>query len=263
MCVGLDLVPEKIPLSIGGSTDAERCLTFAKEIVVATADVAGAYKPNASFYEALGPDGFSVMRETIEHIRLIAPDALVIVDAKRADIASTNDGYVKALFDLLGADAVTLHPYLGREALAPFLKRKDKGCFILCRTSNPGASELQDLDVGGEPLYLRLAGMVNTTWNVFSNCGLVAGATYPEELELVRRRAPELPLLIPGIGAQGGDLERSIRAAVHAGKLRAFINSSRAILYASEGDDYADASATAARELDAEIRATLATVLAP
>ena len=197
VCVGLDLVPEKIPSCVSGSTEAERCLAFAKEIIDATAAVAGAYKPNASFYESLGSEGFSVLQQTVEHVRLVAPESVVIVDAKRGDISSTNDGYVRAIFDILDADAVTLHPYLGREALAPFLDRKDKGCFILCRTSNPGASELQDLDVGGEPLYLRLAGLVDTTWNVSGNCGLVAGATYPEELELVRRPRQSYPYLFP------------------------------------------------------------------
>lgn len=259
VCVGLDVDVRELPAAVTGDDPAARCLRFASAIVDATYARAAAFKPNLSFFEALGPQGMPVLQQLIRHIHRVAPGVPVIADAKRADIASTNNGYVDALFGFLQADAVTLHPYLGHEALAPFLKQAHKGCFILCRTSNPGAGELQDLEVDGEPLFLRLAALVARDWNTERNCGLVAGATYPEELALIRRRVPDLPLLIPGIGAQGGSVERTVRSAMTDNReLRALINSSRGILYAkSEMEDKADfeeraAEATAA--LDAEIQ---------
>jgi len=210
VCVGLDSEISKIPAHL--QSDKTPQFTFNKAIIDATHDLVCAYKPNSAFYEARGVDGIAELKMTCDYIRQSHPEIVLILDAKRADIGSTNEGYVTYAFDWLGADAITLHPYLGKEALKPFLDRKDKGCIILCRTSNPGAGEFQDLklDSGNQAieLYQRVAEKVAKDWNYNGNCGLVVGATYPEELEIVRRIANDLPFLIPGIGAQGGDIEK-------------------------------------------------------
>lgn len=245
LCVGLDVVAERLPSGCRDRNDP--LLFFNQAIVEATAPWACAYKPNLAFYEALGPAGLETLRQTIAFIHRHTP-ALVIADAKRADIASTSAFYARALFDFLEADAVTLNPYLGGEALAPFLERPDRGCFILCRTSNPGAGEFQDLRVDGRPLYLAVAERVRF-WNERGNCGLVVGATCPEELAQVRALCPELPILIPGVGPQGGDLIQAVQAGVDSAGERILVNVSRSILYASDGPDFAEAAAQAAREL--------------
>ncbi len=257
LCVGLDPVVERLPVSVAaGATAAERVLAFGREIVDATAGVAAAYKPNSAFYEALGDDGFRTLRETIGAIRELAPDAVVLLDAKRADIGSTNAGYVAAAFDELGADAVTVHPYLGREALAPFLERAEKTIFVLARTSNPGAGELQDLTAGGLPLHRHVARAVAERWNANGNCGLVVGATYPEETRAIRADVPAaMPFLIPGIGAQGGDLGAVVAAHRDAHSDAYLIAASRSIAYASSGEDFAAAAGREAAALDAAIRA--------
>jgi len=189
-------------------------------------------------------------------VRERAPGAAVILDAKRADIGSTNAGYVAAAFDRLGADAVTVHPWLGGEALAPFLERAEKLVFVLARTSNPGAGELQDLLADGLPLYRHVARAVAGEWNGAGNCGLVVGATYPEEMRAVRADVPaEMPILVPGVGTQGGDVAAVVAANREAGSDAYLIAASRSILYASSGEDFADAARVAARALDAEIRA--------
>jgi orotidine-5'-phosphate decarboxylase len=246
LVVGLDTDPERIPASVApGAEPAERVVEFNRRIVAATAGLAAAYKPNSAFYEALGADGFAALAATTAAIRGAAPGAAVILDAKRADIGSTNAGYVAAAFEQLGADAVTVHPYLGGEALAPFLERTDKLVFVLARTSNPGASELQDLLADGLPLYRHVGG----------NCGLVVGATYPEEMRAIRADVPaEMPILVPGVGAQGGDAAAVVAANREAGSDAFLIAASRSILYASAGDDFAEAAGIAARDLDAEIR---------
>jgi orotidine-5'-phosphate decarboxylase len=254
LCIGLDIDPAKLPRSFEVN-DAASVLRFAATIVDATADVAGAYKPNAAFFEAFGTDGPRVLRDLIRHIHEVAPDVPVIIDAKRADISSSNLGSIEYLFEYLRGDATTVHPYLGSEAVRPFLDQSRKGIFVLCRTSNPGAGELQDLIVGGEPLFLHLATIVATTWNENGNCGLVVGATYPKELASVRSRATTLPLLIPGIGAQGGDLEATVRAAHNGHQLRAFINASRAVVYASAEPDFADAARLASVGLNTQVSA--------
>jgi orotidine-5'-phosphate decarboxylase len=240
-----------------GAAVAERVVEFNRGIVEATAEPACAYKPNAAFYEALGEDGFRALEETIAAIRAAAPGAAVILDAKRGDIGSTNAGYVAAAFDRLGADAVTVHPYLGGEALAPFLERADKLVFVLARTSNPGAGELQDLeDRDGVPLYRHVARAVAGGWNAAGNCGLVVGATYPEELRAIREDVPAtMPILVPGVGVQGGDVAAVVAANRAAGSEAFLIAASRSIVYASAGEDFAAAAAAAARALDAEIRA--------
>ncbi len=259
LAVGLDSDPARIPASVApGAEPAERVIEFNREIVAATAGLAAAYKPNAAFYEALGADGFGALAETIAAIRTTAPDAAVILDAKRADIGSTNAGYVAAAFDRLGADAVTVHPYLGGEALAPFLERADKLVFVLARTSNPGAGELQDLVADGVPLYRHVARTVARNWNGAGNCGLVVGATYPDELRAVRGDVPAtMPILIPGVGAQGGDVAAVVVANREAGSDAFLIAASRSIIYASSGEDFAAAVRDAAEALDAEIRSAV------
>lgn len=256
VCVGLDSELSKIPKSCGESIvrfpdkDPNKelivynnnCLTFNCAIVDETRDLVCAYKPNIAFYEANGLKGMQTLAFTINYIHKTAPSVPVILDAKRADIGNTNEGYVKMAFDWLQADAITVHPYLGAEALAPFLARKDKGIFVLCRTSNPGAGEFQDMEVCPReqkmPLYQYVAYQVMKNWNKNGNCGLVVGATYPNELNEVRKLVGDMPILIPGVGAQGGDLPASVKAAKHS----FMVNSSRGILYASSGPDFAEAA---------------------
>ena len=257
VCVGLDPVLERLPPSLAaGQPPAARLVAFGAAIVDATADLAAAYKPNTAFYEAHGAAGVDALHQTVDHIRRRAPDVPVILDAKRADIASTNDGYVTAAFDALGAHAITLHPYLGREALEPFLARADRVSFVLVRTSNPGGGELQELVVDGLPLYRHVARAVAGPWNARGNCGLVVGATRPAELAAVRDDVgPDVPILIPGVGAQGGDLEATVVAASGRGSDAFLISVSRTILYASSGPDFPDAARAELQRLDAAILA--------
>jgi orotidine-5'-phosphate decarboxylase len=256
VCVGLDSDYSQIPISVKGGVSVEDAMTrFNQEIVDATHDVVCAYKPNIAFYEAQGDEGLRALARTIRHIKESYPDVPVILDAKRADIGSTNNGYVQAVFDRLGADAITVHPYLGKEALKPFLDRKDKGIIVLARTSNPGAGEFQDLQVGEskEPLYQIIARQVAESWNANGNCGIVAGATYPGELAEVRRIVGDLPILIPGIGAQGGEVEATVNAGKDSRTWGMIINSSRGIIFASKGEDFAQAARQATKKLRGEI----------
>lgn len=257
LCVGLDSEYEKIPRGARRATIGETLVAFNQSIVDATAGIACAYKPNSAFYEAYGALGWAALKATISYIRSEAPEVPVILDAKRADIGNTNNGYVKAFFDDLEADAVTVHPYLGAEALAPFLERKDKGVIVLCRTSNPGSGEFQSLEVQGRPLYQVVAETVATKWNTNNNCSLVVGATYPEELAAVRAIIGDMPILIPGIGAQGGDLEKSVRAGRDARGKGFILSTSRAVIFASSRQDYKDAMRAKAQEYDRAIRAAL------
>ena len=225
---------------------------FNYKIVEATRDFVCAYKPNVAFYEAHGSEGWLALEDTINSIHRLAPDVPVILDAKRADIGNTNLGYVKMAFDYLRADAITVHPYLGAEALKPFLDLKDKGVIVLCRTSNPGAGEFQDqrvvFDDGvhknlqSQRLYQYVAENVAQQWNKNGNCALVVGATYPEELAQVRRIIGDMPILIPGIGAQGGDVEKTVSAGRDSRGQGMIINSSRGIIFASKGADFAEAA---------------------
>lgn len=251
LCVGLDSDIDKIPQFIVQGEHPQS--TFNKKIIDATYDYVCAYKPNTAFYESRGKAGIEALKMTCEYLHEKYPDVVLILDAKRADIGNTNEGYAKFAFDYLGADAITLHPYLGKEALKPFLDREDKGLFILCRTSNSGAGELQDLKFDGKPLYQILAEKVVKDWNYNGNCGLVVGATYPSELEIVRRIVKDLPLLIPGIGAQGGDTEKTVKAGVDSNGQNAIINSSRGIIFASAGNDFAQIARIEAEKLREEI----------
>lgn len=259
LCIGLDTDVSKVPPSLRPADDlAVRMLAFNEKIVDATGDVACAYKPNSAYYEALGSAGVFVLEKTIEYINDHAPGVPVIVDGKRGDIDNTNEAYASFLFDQMGADAATVQPYFGRESLAPILARRDKAIFVLARTSNPGAGEFQDLVVDGVPLYMRVAQAVAQTWNYNGNCGLVIGATYPDELRRVRDHVPhELPILMPGIGIQGGNLADAVHAV--AGLQKAFIiNASRSIIFASPGSDFDEAARREAMSLSSAIESVLA-----
>jgi orotidine-5'-phosphate decarboxylase len=249
LCIGLDPEAERLPRALASAGAAEAFVAFNGAIVEATADLVCAYKPNAAFYEAHGPVGWEALIRTIALIHERAPGVPVLLDAKRGDMANTSRLYARALFDTCDADAVTVQPYQGEEALTPFLERAERGVFILCRTSNPGAVEMQDLDVGGVPLYLVLARRVAEHWNARGNCGLVVGATWPAELAAIRAAAPELPILLPGIGAQGGDLAASVRAGRDARGQGLLVSASRSVLYASDGADFAQAARAEALRL--------------
>jgi orotidine-5'-phosphate decarboxylase len=233
LCVGLDPEPSRLPAGLSPTQDG--VYSFLREIVDATVDVVCAFKPNVAFFEALGPEGPRILEQIVEHINGRVP---IICDAKRGDIANSAEAYAMAIFDHGGFDAVTVSPYLGRDSIEPFLRRQSRGVFVLCRTSNPGARDFQDLDVGGRPLFTHVAQAVHS-WNAdFGNCGLVVGATYPKELATVRAIAPDLPLLVPGIGIQGGDIEQTVISS-RADVTPVVINVSRSVLYASASRDFA------------------------
>lgn len=230
VCVGLDSDFEKLPERFKQSENPQ--FEFNKWIIDQTAEFAACYKPNIAFYEARGDRGIKELKMTMEYLQKNFADIFTICDAKRADIGNTNNGYVEELFDWLAFDAVTLHPYLGKEALKPFLDRADKGCVILCRTSNPGAGELQDLLVEGKTVWKIVAEKVSNEWNYNNNCLLVVGATYPEEMKQIRETAGKISFLVPGIGAQGGDVKTVVEAGLGAEKRGLIINSSRGIIFA-------------------------------
>jgi orotidine-5'-phosphate decarboxylase len=251
VCVGLDPEPAKFPARFAGDPDA--VFAFCRDIADATAEYACCFKPQIAHFAALGAEG--ALARLVAHVHAAHPGLPVILDAKRGDIGSTARHYAAEAFDRYGADAVTANPYLGRDSLQPFLDRADRGVVILCRTSNPGAGDLQDLVVSGEggdarPLYQHVAAKVAREWNANGNCMLVVGATWPGQLREVRALVgDDLPFLVPGVGAQGGDAEAVVRNAKTADGTGLVVSSSRAILYASSGDDYADAAAAAARDL--------------
>jgi orotidine-5'-phosphate decarboxylase len=237
LCIGLDPDPELMP-----GVDV---LQFNKAIIEATSDLVCAYKPNLAFYEALGTEGLVILEKTIKYV---PGDIPVIGDAKRGDIGNTARAYARALFSVLGFDAATVNPYLGFDSIEPFISYQNKGVFILCRTSNKGAADFQNLSTNGLPLYETVARKAKE-WDIHGNIGLVVGATYPEELKKVRSICPEMPLLIPGIGAQGGDLASAVGCGVDARGEKAIINVSRQILYASKEKDFAQAARNVAEKL--------------
>ena len=257
LCVGLDSDFEKIPEAARIDGVRGTLVAFNRAVIDATKDLVCAFKPNSAFYEAHGDEGFAALRETIEYIHEQAPEIPVILDAKRADIGNTNQGYVTSILDHLRCDAITVHPYLGVEAVRPFLERKEKGIFVLCKTSNHGSGEFQDIEVNGEKLYRIVARHVAESWNGNGNCGVVAGATYPEELAEIRAIVGDMPILVPGIGAQGGDLESSVKAAKNSRGGGFIIAASRAVIFASERKDFAGAARAKAQELDGAIRKAL------
>jgi orotidine-5'-phosphate decarboxylase len=249
VCVGLDPEPAKFPDRFVDDPDA--VFRFCRAIVDATAEHACAFKPQIAHFAALGAE--NALRRLIAHIHTAHPNVPVILDSKRGDIGSTAQHYASEAFDRYAADAVTVNPYLGRDSMQPFLDHADKGVVILCRTSNPGAGDLQDLEVDGVPLYQRVARKIATEWNAHGNCALVVGATWPEQLKAVRDIVGDVPFLVPGVGAQGGDVAAVVSNARTADGTGLIVSSSRAILYASRDDDFAEAAARAARSLRDEI----------
>jgi orotidine-5'-phosphate decarboxylase len=257
LCVGLDIdsarLPDHLRTASGGAT------AFADAIVEATADLVCAYKPNLAFYLAEGLPGLETLTATVEAIRRRAPDVPVILDAKFGDIDTTAAAYARFAFDVLGVDAVTANPYLGEDALAPFLSRSDRATFVVCKTSNPGSGDLQDQAVDGHrPLYQLVASRIAAWRERYGAAGAVVGATYPDEVGEVRAVLPEAPLLIPGVGAQGGALEATVRVGVDARGGNIIVNSSRAVLYTSAGPDFAACARASALALRDAINAARA-----
>ncbi len=252
LCIGLDASSDKIPLV--RRTVSDPIFNFNKAIIDVTADLVCAYKPNTAFYEAEGTDGITQLQMTCNYLAEKYPEIPIIIDAKRGDIGNTSAAYARFVFDYLGGDAVTLAPYMGRESLTPFLEYGDKGLYILCRTSNDGSEEFQDLVIGEEKLYELVAKNVVENWNTNQNCHLVVGATKPEELAKVRTIVgDDMQLLVPGVGAQGGDVEATIKAGINTNGAGIIVNSSRGIIYASGGNDYTEAARQAAVKLRDEI----------
>lgn len=252
--VGLDVVYEQIPICVReGRSIGEAILAFNKVIIEHTKDLTCVYKPNWAFYLAYGIEGLLALKETIDYIKKTAPNIPVILDVKVGDIGNTNIGYFQGFFDYFGADAITINPYLGQIGLKPFLDQTDKGIVVLCKTSNPGSGEFQDLIVNGRPLYQHVADNVTNKWIHNENCLLVVGATYPEELSQVREIVGDMPILIPGIGAQGGDLEKSVLNGKDRQNQGIIINSSRGIIFASKDPNFAKAARCETQKLTDEI----------
>ncbi|MBX5444340.1 orotidine-5'-phosphate decarboxylase [Sphaerobacter sp.] len=250
LCVGLDPDPARLPSHLGPADDARTVVAFNRAIIEATADLVCAYKPNLGFYLAYGPAGVEALIETR---RLIPPEIPVILDAKVGDLGNTSIAYARAYFEAWDFDAVTVHPYMGEDSLEPFLSRADRAVFVLVKTSNPGSGDLQDLlvtdDGATEPLYLRVAARARRWQERFGTCGLVVGATYPRQLAEVRERCPDLPILVPGVGAQGGDLTATVQAGLDESGAGILINAARGVIYAGSGPDFAEASRQVATDL--------------
>ncbi|MBI2846994.1 MAG: orotidine-5'-phosphate decarboxylase [Chloroflexi bacterium] len=242
LCIGLDPDPLLMP--------GVDILEFNKAIVDATSDLVCAYKPNLAFYEAMGVEGLTTLKKTVQYI---PGDVPVIGDAKRGDIGSTAKAYARALFEVFGFDAATVNPYLGRDSVEPFLEYSDKGVFILARTSNPGSADFQGMTFSGGRALFEWVALKAKEWNTRGNVGLVVGATYPQELKTLRGICPNMPILIPGVGAQGGDLASAVRFGVDDRGEKAIISSSRQIIYASRDKDYAQAARRVAMQLRDEI----------
>ncbi|HEX5478099.1 MAG TPA: orotidine-5'-phosphate decarboxylase [Dehalococcoidia bacterium] len=255
LCIGLDPDPARIPL--------DDIAAFNIAIIEATADLVCAYKPNVAFYEALGPErGYAILRSTLA---AIPAEVITLADAKRGDVGHTAEAYARAIFDDLGFDAATVNPYLGGDSMQPWTRRAEKGAFVVCRTSNPGAVDLQDVRVESDgrtrPLYEVVAEKARG-WDEHSNVGLVTGATYPAEMARLRELCPEMPFLVPGIGAQQGDLASAVRAGLDADGRGLLVSASRVVTYASNGADFADAARAEAIRLRDEINAERAATAA-
>jgi orotidine-5'-phosphate decarboxylase len=238
LCVGLDADYDKLPEKYKKLKGSSAQFEFNKYIIDSTSEYASAFKPNIAFYEARGIDGMEALKKTIDYINKNYPDIFTILDAKRADIGNTNNGYVTLAFDWLSFNAVTINPYLGQEAVQPFLDRKDKCSIVLCRTSNKGAGELQDLKIikssgkaQEKPLWQIVAEKVSKNWNKNKNCMLVVGATYPKEMKKIRSIVSDMTFLVPGVGAQGGEAKQIIRAGLNRKGLGLIINSARGIIF--------------------------------
>ncbi len=247
LCIGLDPDLDLLP--------KVKALDFNKAIIDATVDLVCAYKPNLAFYQVLSSKGISLLESTIKYI----PEGIpIICDAKYGDIGNTAKVYAEAIFSTLGFDAVTINPYLGLDSIEPFINYRDRGVFVLCRTSNPGAADFQSLSCATNLALYEVVAQKAKEWNIYGNIGLVVGATYPEELRQIRQLCPEMPLLIPGIGAQGGDLTLAVSYGVDAQGEKAIINVSRQVLYASQKEDFAEAARHQAKQLRDQINSCLA-----
>ncbi|MBU3635439.1 orotidine-5'-phosphate decarboxylase [Polynucleobacter sp. es-GGE-1] len=255
LCVGFDPDPKRLPPSLQGKPAG--IFEFCRDIADATADLVCAFKPQFAYFASQRAE--DQLEKLVRHLKDKYPHIPVILDSKRGDIGSTADHYALEAFERYGADAITVNPYMGSDTIEPYLKHTGKGVIVLCRTSNPGGSDLQFLNVSpnGEPLYLHVAKLAATQWNRSGQIGLVVGATFPEEIAKVRAIVGEMPLLIPGIGAQGGDIEATVKAGSIPGKpgTGMIINSSRAILYASSGNDFAQAARNVAQSTRDALRA--------
>ena len=248
LCVGLDTDPAKLPGHLGTSKGA--VTQFNRSIIEATSDLVCAYKLNLAFYESLGERGWRTLKDTLA---VIPQNVITIGDGKRGDIGNTAEQYARALYDDLGFDAATVNPYMGFDSVEPFI-RSDRNCaFVLALTSNEGSNDFQRLNIGGRPLYERIV-QASVRWNTRKNLGLVVGATHPNELQPIRKLAPTLPILIPGIGKQGGDLESAVRFGADKNGRLAIINASRSVLYASTGKDFATAARSEALQLRDQIQ---------
>lgn len=256
VCVGLDSDYSKLPSSIKSGSAEDAIFNFNKAIIDYTHDLVCAFKLQISFYEAEGVGGWKALERTVKYIHQTYSEIPVILDAKRADIGSSNKGYTKIYFDEMGFDAITVNPYLGKESLAPFLEYKDKGIIILVKTSNPGSDEFQGLKIEGmgEPLYQIITQNIVQKWNENGNCAVVVGATYSEELKKVREIVGDMPILIPGIGAQGGDLRGVVEAGKDSHNQGMIINASRSIIFASSGEDFAEAARAETEKLHNQIK---------
>jgi len=248
LCIGLDVDLEKIPDHL--KSLANPILEFNRLIIEATSDFVCAYKPNLAFYEAMGERGWTTLRETL---KLIPKSVLTIGDGKRGDIGNTAERYAKSLFNDFGFDSVTVNPYMGFDSVEPFLKNPEKGVFLLALTSNSGSKDFQRLKINGKPLYEKVVRTAKK-WNTNQNIGLVVGATHPRELKTIRKIVQEMPLLIPGIGKQGGDLKSAIRDGCDKNGQLAVINASRSIIYASSGKDFAEAARAEVKRMVEEMR---------
>ena len=249
LAVGLDPDPSRFPVHL--QSHPESIFEFCRSIVDATADLACAFKPQIACFASMRAE--DQLERLIAHIRARHPAVPVILDAKRGDIGSTAEHYAREVFERYAAHAVTLSPYMGFDSIEPYLAYPDRGAFLLCRTSNAGGNDLQMLDVGGERLFERVARLTASTWNRTGQLGLVVGATFPEELARVRTLVGDVPLLVPGIGAQGGDVQASVKAGQTTAGLGMVVNSSRAILYAGKGEDYAEKARAVAQATRDEI----------
>jgi orotidine-5'-phosphate decarboxylase len=246
LCVGLDPDMARLPPELRAAPDG--IVTFCKAIIDATADLACSFKPQIAYFAALGAE--DQLEQICAYLREAYPHIPLILDAKRGDIGATAKQYAREAYDRYGADAVTVNPYMGFDSVEPYMEWEERGVIVLCRTSNAGGSDLQFLDVGGKPLYQHVAQLVADKWNKNGQCALVVGATFPQELAAVRAIVGDMPLLVPGVGAQGGDVEATVRSGKTAAGAGMMINSSRAILYATPqaGEDYAQAARRVALE---------------
>jgi orotidine-5'-phosphate decarboxylase len=249
LCVGLDPDPTRMPFPLDGAHDATE--RFCREIIDATADLVCAFKPQIAYFASQGAE--AALERICAYVRESYPDVTLILDAKRGDIGSTATHYAEEAFGRYGAHAVTVNPYLGTDSVAPYFE-VGGGVIALCRTSNPGGDDIQSLVADGRPVYAHVAAMVADQWSSMGECGLVVGATYPAELAAVRAIAPDLPLLVPGVGAQGGDAATVVEHGAAASGRGLIVNSSRAILYASSGIDFADAARAEAQRTAAALR---------